>query len=179
MESTRQEVPWTWCGEWITPEVVPEWAVAMVYKITRMWWDDMKGHQVQVYIGKKMLTSTRRKKIGVRAKKASGTRKTYETTVKQSNWPEYWGSCKELIEDQKQYPEQFTRQVLEWCYSKKNATYLELKYQFQYNVLENRTYNNNINGSLYRYDTDRHLYNEHKEKMRSTPRKPRTKKNIQ
>ena len=44
------------------------------------------------YVGKKVLRNTRKKKISQKVKKATKTRKTYERTVKESDWLDYYGS---------------------------------------------------------------------------------------
>ena len=160
----------------LQPEDIPEWATGYIYKITRLA-NSAEDIKQRIYIGKKQLISNTRKKIGVREKAATKTRKKYKTISKGSGWGNYWSSCVELKNDVVYYGEsQFRRDILEWCFSKKNATYRELWWQFRYDVLINDTYNSNINGSLYRHDTDRELYAQHLQKMREMPRKPRKKK---
>lgn len=172
------ENKWYYNGIEVRPEDIPEWAVSYVYRITRIGNTSAEIKQ-KMYIGKKQLVSNRRKKIGIREKTATKTRKTYKTVSTGSGWENYWSSCDELKADIQKYGEkQFKREILEWCYSKKNATYRELWWQFRYDVLINDTYNSNINGSLYRYDTDRELYQQHLENMRNRPKKPRVKKQI-
>ena len=163
MEETRQEVPWTWQGLPVTPEMIPIWAVGMVYKISKL---DRFGNKVKIYIGKKLLQSNRKGKISKREIAATGTRKRVKRVIKDSGWSGYWSSCKELQIEQKEHPELFVREILEWCFSKKNMTFTELKYQFQFSVLERDTYNSNINGSFYRHDTDRQLYEEFLQRKR-------------
>jgi predicted RNA-binding protein with RPS1 domain len=51
------------------------------------------------YIGKKILRNTRKKKISQKVKKVTKTRKTYERTVKESDWKDYYGSSKVLLAD--------------------------------------------------------------------------------
>ena len=154
MEETKEN-PWTFNGE--TEFSPPSWAVGMVYKISKL---DKFGNKVKIYIGKKSLCSNRKGKVGKREIAATGTRKRVKRVIKDSGWSTYWSSCKELQQEQKEHPELFVREILEWCFSKKNMTYKELWCQFWYNVLEKDTYNSNLNGSLYRHDTDRQLYEE-------------------
>ena len=74
--------------------------------------------------------------------------------VKESDWQTYYGShtkIKQLLSEGKQ--EDFTREVLEFAFNKKHLTYLETKYQFCNNVLENTEYiNDNILGKFFRKD---------------------------
>lgn len=159
--------------------VVPEWAVGMVYVIEHIPDDAVKGLSVP-YVGKKLLTSTKRSKIGVREKTATKTRKTYKVVKKNSGWENYWGSSKSLHAARETGEGTWKRTIIEWCYSKKNMTYTELKYQLLLGVLERESYNDNINGSIYRTDCNKELWEAHKEKMKNTPRvrKPKVKKEI-
>lgn len=152
-------VQWQYQGQPI--ESPPEWAIGMVYKIST----HIAGEQTKYYIGKKSLTHSNRKKIGVRAKKASGTRKTYETIVKDSGWRAYTGSCRPLNALIREMPTCYQKEVLEWAYSKKNLHYLEMKYQYQYAVLEQDSWNDNIGGRIWRKDVSKELYDSYKEKL--------------
>jgi len=177
MSTDNQE--WHYRGKKVTPESIPSWAVGYIYCITNTQAiDEECGHTYnKPYIGKKALNSTTRSKIGVREKAATKTRKTYKKTTKSSNWKDYWSSCEELKADKELLGEQaFERVIIEWCYSKKNMTYCEIKHQILNQVLENDSYNKNIQGSLFRVDCDRELWEAHKEKMKNTPRQPRKKK---
>ncbi len=148
------EVPWTWRGTLniVHEEEVPSWAVAYVYVITH----HIPGKSAKIYIGKKHLTTKRRSKIGVREKASTGTRKRFKTVTKVSNWQKYWGSSKSLLEARKSGIGTWSRAIIEWCHSKKHATYCELKNQFHNRVLEIDSYNDNINGSIYRRDIVNH-----------------------
>ena len=74
--------------------------------------------------------------------------------VKESDWQTYYGShtkIKQLLSESKQ--EYFSREILEFAFNKKHLTYLETKYQFCNNVLENTEYiNDNILGKFFRKD---------------------------
>lgn len=107
------------------------------------------------YIGKKSLYHTRKKKISQRMKKQTGTRKTYERTVKESDWKDYYGSSKELLADIQKYGKKhFSREILELCCSKKYLSFCEIKYQMQLDVLKNQSYNGNILGRFYSRDME-------------------------
>jgi len=74
--------------------------------------------------------------------------------IKESDWQTYYGShtkIKQLLSEGKQ--EYFSREILEFAFNKKHLTYLETKYQFSNNVLENTEYiNDNILGKFFRKD---------------------------
>lgn len=119
-----------------------------VYKITNI----ATG---KIYIGKKALFHTRKKKISVKVKKATGTRRIYERTVVESDWKTYYGSSKELSGDvQKFGKETFEREILEFCCSKKYLSYAEVAWQFKLDVLKRQTYNGNILGRYYTKDME-------------------------
>jgi len=46
----------------------------------------------------------------------------------------------------------YERNILHFCFSKKQLTYYEINYQIKYNVLEVDSYNDNILGKFYRKD---------------------------
>ncbi len=107
----------------------------------------------KIYVGKKVLHHVRKTKISQRQKTLTKTRKTYKQVVKESDWKDYYGSCKELLADIKQYgPERFTRVILELCCSKKYLSYAELKWQIKLDVLLPGNYNGNILGRYYTRD---------------------------
>ena len=90
------------------------------------------------YIGKKSLISHRTKKVA--------GRKNRKHTISESDWREYFGSNEFLIEDRdKLGVENFTREILFYCKSKAETSYVEAKIQFEYKVLEsNDFYNGHI-----------------------------------
>lgn len=152
--SKVEQVPWIWDQRPLVDTDIPSYAIGYIYYI----WHNESG---KLYIGKKLMNSTRRSKIGVRAKKATKTRKTYQTIVKDSGWMQYWGSCIELKEDIKKCGEKaFTRAIVEWCWSKKQLSYREVVHQVQMNVLETDTYNGNILNRWFRKDLVRPIKTE-------------------
>lgn len=111
------------------------------------------------YIGKKSLTSTRTKKLGVRALAAQegkiGRKKTKEKITKESDWKKYWGSDDELKKEVKDLGEnKFKRTILRLCSGKKELSYFEEKYLYTNEVLEHpdKWYNKNIAGKYFRKD---------------------------
>ena len=149
--------PWefdTGVGILVTDDLIPEWAVGFVYTITEY----CMGSIVKTYVGKKLLTSTRKQKIGKRAiaaekvSRVDGKAHTVKKVVKDSGWRNYVSSCKPLQERIKQHPELFRRVILQWAHSKKHLSYLETKYQFRLGVLECDSWNDNIAGKWFRKD---------------------------
>ena len=98
----------------------------------------------RVYIGQKKLVRTQiKRKVGKRNKKI----------IKESDWRDYYGSNKELLEDIQYYGHlNFTREILYWCKTKGDCNYLELKEQILHGVLEhpNKYYNNYIGARIHR-----------------------------
>ena len=64
---------------------------------------------------------------------------------KESDWREYWGSSDKLNEDVKQLGEKnFTREILYFCKSRAEMSYIEAREQFDRRVLETDEYYNGI-----------------------------------
>jgi uncharacterized protein YlzI (FlbEa/FlbD family) len=131
-------------------EDFPENTFGFVYRITNL----TNG---KFYIGKKQLLSQTNVKLGKKEIAALPTQRgrtpSKKLVVKESNWQEYWGSCKPLHEDLKKLGEdQFKREILMICKSKKLLTYYEAAFQIKENVLLNENYNDTILGHYYRKD---------------------------
>jgi len=128
----------------------PEDTFGFIYKITHI--DTNKA-----YIGKKSLYHNKKHKL-TRKQLAEqpvtrGRKSTHEVIQSESDWKTYYGSSKELIADIKQFgKEKFRREIIYIAKSKKQLTYLELKAQFQFDVLEVNSYNDNILGKFFRKD---------------------------
>jgi len=107
------------------------------------------------YIGRKILKNTNSVKISKRALKeitGSGRKPLKKTIISESNWKDYYGSCKPLQDDvKKQGSDTFLREILKFCYNKKEMGYYEVYYQMMYKVLEhpNDYYNENILGRYF------------------------------
>jgi hypothetical protein len=112
-------------------EEIPEGHIGFVYIITNL-------KTGQKYIGKK-LAQFKRTKPPLKGKKLK-RRSTVE-----SDWREYWGSSDRLNADvQALGPENFTREILYYCKSKAELSYLEAREQFERRVLESDEYYNGI-----------------------------------
>ena len=120
---------WTYQG--INVEEIPEGIIGFVYLITNL----TTGRK---YIGKK-LAQFKRTKPPLKGKK-----RKRKTTV-ESDWRDYWGSSESLQADVAALgPEQFTREIIYYCKSKAELSYLEAKEQFDRCVLETDDYYNGI-----------------------------------
>ena len=101
------------------------------------------------YIGKKSLIYNQKKKLGKKEKalwEGKGRPPMYKQVQKESDWKTYYGSHSFIKEANK---EDLERKILQIAYNKKHLTYLECKWQFVLEVLENKKYlNDNILGSF-------------------------------
>jgi hypothetical protein len=103
---------------------------AIVYNIE----NKLNGMQ---YIGKKLLLHRKTRQV-------KGKKKKY---LAESDWRQYWGSSKRLLEDIETHGEDnFKRTILAFCKSKGEANYLELYHQMTNNVLLDDNYYNNFVG---------------------------------
>jgi len=99
------------------------------------------------YIGKKQLMSNR-------TLPPLKGQKRKRKVVKESDWKTYYGSQKEIKELVKENQGKgFHREILQFCFTKKQLTYYELKWQFAKGVLENDEYlNDNLLGKFFKKD---------------------------
>jgi hypothetical protein len=164
-----EKLPWRYRGEVVTPDMIPVDAIGMVYKITR-YPDESYVRLVhrgvgmvlpgstKCYIGKKLLHSTRKVNIGKRAvaaeraSRADGKAKTVKKVIKDSGWSTYNSSCVPLQEEIKANPELFVKEILHWCWGKKQMSYLEVEEMILHDVLRVDSYNGNVSGKWYRRD---------------------------
>jgi hypothetical protein len=120
---------WTYQGNIV--EEIPENKIGFVYLITNI----TTG---QKYIGKK-LAQFKRTRPPLKGK----TRKRKSTV--ESDWREYWGSSERLQADVAALgPDKFTREILYYCTSKAEMSYIEAREQFDRRVLESDEYYNGI-----------------------------------
>ena len=140
---------WLYKGkEIIQIEDLPEHEklVGFVYKITNT-------ETGKFYIGKKILNFSRKIKITMKEKLATGTKKGVKRVSKPSDWLNYWGSCKELTSELKsQGTKSYKREIIELCCTKKYLNYCELAYQIKLDVLSSNSYNANILSRYFRKD---------------------------
>ena len=114
---------WLYEGKEVGDEVIPEGHIGFVYLITNL----TNGKR---YIGKKIFTSVRKKKVKGKTRKKKVT--------KESDWKSYYGSNIELLADvDKLGRDQFEREIIKLCKTRGTASYYEAKLQMQHEVLEN------------------------------------------
>ena len=128
----------TWLYQQKEISELPDDCVGFVYLITNL-------TNNRKYVGKKLskFSKTTYKTI----KKKDGTKKKKRVRSKiDSDWLEYFGSSIELNKDVESLgKENFTREILYFCKSKAECSYIEAREQFARKVLESTEYyNNNI-----------------------------------
>lgn len=117
--------PWLYNGQIVDSEVLENY-VGFVYNITNL-------TNNKKYIGKKLLKKTRTKTVKGRKKKQ----------ISESDWKEYYGSNKELASDvEKDGLHNFKREIIVFCKTKGECSYMEAREQFRYDVLLNENYYN-------------------------------------
>ena len=124
---------WHYQGsEWLPPEDFNHKDVyGFVYLITNL-------ATSQKYVGKKFFWS--QKTLGI-----TKTRKRRKKTLVESDWQKYWGSNKHLQEHhEKMGDEGFYREILHFCKTKGECSYMEAKEQFDREVLFTDDYYNGI-----------------------------------
>jgi hypothetical protein len=149
-ENLNEDVPWRYQGR--REFEIPSWAVGFTYILTHKIPTEGRYMIEKIYVGKKLLVSSNRKKIGVREKAATKTRKRFKTVTKDSNWKDYWSSSDEVKKARKTGIGTWQRTIIEWCHSKKYLSYAEMKLQCQLDVLGTDTYNANILSRWFRKD---------------------------
>lgn len=119
-------------------EELPEDCVGFVYLITNKT-NDRK------YVGKKLAKFSKTTTKTVTLKNGTKKKKKIKSKI-DSDWLDYYGSSNELNKDVELHgKENFTREILYFCKSKAECSYVEAREQFSRRVLESTEYyNNNI-----------------------------------
>lgn len=108
-----------WLYEGKELEQPPDDCYGFVYEITNL----VTGKK---YIGRKFFTKAGYKQVKGKRKKIR----------KPSDWENYYGSSKNLLDDIEKYgKEYFRRDILRLCKTRAECTYYESKYQFDLGVL--------------------------------------------
>lgn len=114
---------------------LPKDCVGFVYLIT----NTIDG---RMYIGKKLAKFSKTTQKTVKLKNGTKKKKKIRTKV-DSDWRDYYGSSPELSRDVEQLGKQnFTREILYYCKSKAECSYVEAREQFSRRVLESKEYYN-------------------------------------
>ena len=116
-------------------EVLPDDCVGFVYLIT----NKLSGRK---YIGKKLAKFSKTTYKVVKLKNGNKKRKRIRSKV-DSDWQLYYGSNDQLNQDILALgADNFTREILFYCKSKAECSYIEAREQFNHRVLESDDYYN-------------------------------------
>ena len=122
---------WTYNGQDFSSDMVGDY-FGFVYRITNL----VNEYD---YVGRKYFKTKRKLKplIG---------RKNKRHKIKETDWQDYWGSSKRLLEDiEKHGKHNFKREIICLCSSRGQTNYMEAKIQFDEDVLIKE---NNYNGII-------------------------------
>ena len=127
----------TWLHETSEINQLPDDCVGFVYLITNL----LSGRK---YIGKKLAKFSKTTQKTVKLKNGTKKKKKIRTKI-DSDWQTYYGSSPELLRDIELLgSENFSREILYYCKSKAECSYIEAREQFQRRVLESTDYYNGI-----------------------------------
>jgi hypothetical protein len=125
----------TWLFEGLQVENLPDDCIGFVYQIT----NNITGRK---YIGKKLAKFSKTTQKTIKLKNGTKKKKKIRSKV-DSDWRDYYGSSDELLKDIEQLgAENFTREILYYCKSKAECSYIEAREQFSRRVLESADYYN-------------------------------------
>jgi hypothetical protein len=125
----------TWLYQNTPVETLPETCVGFVYLIT----NNLSGRK---YIGKKLAKFSKTTYRVIKQKNGIKKKKRIQSKI-DSDWQQYYGSSAELSADIEQLGTiNFTREILYYCASKSECSYIEAREQFSRRVLESQDYYN-------------------------------------
>ena len=125
----------SWLFENTLVETLPEDCVGYVYLITNL----VNGRK---YIGKKLAKFSKTTYKVVKLKNGNKKKKKIRSKI-DSDWQTYYGSNDELNKDiQTLGQDNFKREILYYCNSKAQCSYIEAREQFRHQVLESDDYYN-------------------------------------
>lgn len=125
----------SWYYENTLVETLPEDCIGFVYLITNL----ITGKK---YIGKKLAKFSKTTYKVVKLKNGTKKKKKIRSKI-DSDWQEYYGSSDALAKDVAELGAQnFKREILYYCKSKAECSYIEAREQFSRRVLETDEYYN-------------------------------------
>ena len=125
----------TWTYQGLPVQELPEDCVGFVYLITNR----VSGRK---YIGKKLAKFAKTTYKVVKLKNGTKKKKKIRSKI-DSDWQTYYGSNEELNRDVTALgADQFTREIMYYCRSKAECSYIEAREQFTHKVLESQDYYN-------------------------------------
>ena len=131
MQKNMTDPSWTYNERQFTSADIADF-YGFVYRITNL----VTGYD---YIGRKYFRTIRKLKPLV-------GRKNKRHKAKETDWQDYWGSSKRLLEDiEKHGKHNFKREIICLCDTRGQTNYMEAKIQFDEDVLLNE---NNYNGII-------------------------------
>ena len=136
--------------EYDSVDKFPENCIGFVYKITNI-------KTGKFYIGKKSLFSNVKKKLTKKELaeySGPGRKPTKKLVTSESNWQDYWGSNKGILQEIKEEgTDNFRKEIIRFCFNKKQLTYWEVHYQCVNEVLlSDKSYNDNVLAKFFRKD---------------------------
>ena len=124
---------WTYQGNEVTE--LPEDCIGFVYLIVNL-------TNNKKYVGKKLAKFSKTTYKTVKLKNGTKKKKKIRSKI-DSDWKNYYGSSIELNQDILALgAENFTREILHYCKSKAECSYIEAREQFERKVLETDDYYN-------------------------------------
>jgi len=125
----------TWTYQGLPVQELPEDCVGFVYIITNL----VSGRK---YIGKKLARFAKTTYKVVKLKNGTKKKKKIRSKI-DSDWLTYYGSNEELNRDVTALgSDKFTREIMYYCRSKAECSYIEAREQFTHKVLESQEYYN-------------------------------------
>jgi hypothetical protein len=125
----------SWYYQETLVETLPEECIGFVYCIT----NSITGRK---YIGKKLAKFAKTTYKIVKLKNGTKKKKRIRSKI-DSDWREYYGSNDQLNKDVEQLgADNFHREIIYYCTSKAECSYIEAREQFSRRVLESDDYYN-------------------------------------